>query len=289
MWTRTRSMGVGLIGAHQGLNQLGEKLGGIVLNVIGGMCLTSGVRDDTNDLVNAYANQGVQPEDFTGVRAREELLIRFPVRSRDMGLMSAIPRERPPEQPAPIVRAPPNLPTYQPTIPDDALDLAMLEALEWGVAEARAHQPDLLPETIYRAVGNEWAVAMHADIAAHTATADPQLRADQVSIRAWASVSELAHRLRLVSEQRARHWVQALCSQPRSLPADEHLTLLSQYQYGVHPLINACYVAALVHRYATDELTMAQQDRQRKQREQSRGSSPPVAPPSVPGAPSSAR
>ena len=64
MWTRTRSMGVGLIGTHQGLSQLGDNLGGIVLNVIGGMCLTSGVRDDTQDLVNAYANQGVTARRF---------------------------------------------------------------------------------------------------------------------------------------------------------------------------------------------------------------------------------
>lgn len=290
MWTRTRSMGVGLIGAHQGLNQLGEKLGGIVLNVIGGMCLTSGVRDDTNDLVNAYANQGLQPEDFTGVRPREELLIRFPVQSRDMGLMSAIPRERPPEQPAPAVCAPPILPPYQPGTPDEALDLATLEALERGVAEARAHQPDLLPETVYRAIGNEWAVAMHADFAAHITAANPQLRTEQVNAEAWASVSGLALRLRLVSERRAQHWAQSLHNQPRSLPADEHLTLLSQHRYGVHPLINACYVAALVHRYATDELTMAQQDRQRKQREQGRTTlTPPVGPPTVPGAPSPAR
>lgn len=43
--------------------------------------------------------------------------------------------------------------------------------------------------------------------------------------------------------------------------------MLSQERYSVHPIINACYVAALVHRYPTDELTLAQQDRQRKQRE----------------------
>lgn len=76
MWTRTRSMGVGLISAHQGLNQLGEKLCGIVLNVIGGMCLGSGVRDDARSFVDAYANQGLQVEDFTGIKAREELMIR---------------------------------------------------------------------------------------------------------------------------------------------------------------------------------------------------------------------
>ena len=51
-------------------------------------------------------------------------------------------------------------------------------------------------------------------------------------------------------------------------------------------LINACYVAALVRRYPTDELSMAQQDRGRRQREPARSpAGPSVTPPSVPGPP----
>lgn len=290
MWTRTRSMGVGLIGAHQGLNQLGEKLGGIVLNVIGGMCLTSGVRDDTRDLVNAYANQGLQPEDFTGVKPREELLIRFPVGSLDMGLMSAIPRERPPEQPRPAAVAAPALPALQPVTADEALDLATLEALERGVSEACEEHPDLLPETVYRAVANQWVVAMHKEIVTSLTTEGHAPRADQVSEQAWAVLDELVRRLRAVSERRAQVWTQALMEAPRTLSADEHLSLLNQYRYGVHPVVNACYVATLVHRYPTDELTLAQQDRQRKQHGQQRAStSPHVAPPDVPGPPTPRR
>lgn len=283
MWTRTRSMGVGLIGAHQGLNQLGDKLGGIVLNVIGGLCLTSGVRDDPSQFVHAYANQGLQPEDFTGVRPREELLLRFPVHSRDTGLISAIPRERPPEQPAPSIHHAPVLPPYQPTSADEAIDLAMLEALERGAAEAQDTDPDLLPEAVHRAIGNAWAVAMYTDMLAHHQRTESHMRADQAAAKAWAEVSALVDRLRGVSERRAQHWSAALRTQPRSLPADQHLTLISQYRYGVHPLLNACYVATLVHRYATDELTMAQHERARKQRDAQR--TPPVAPPMVPGAP----
>ncbi len=290
MWTRTRSMGVGLIGAHQGLNQLGEKLGGIVLNVIGGMCLTSGVRDDTHDLVNAYANQGLLPEDFTGVKPREELLIRFPVQSRDMGLMSAIPRECPPEQPAPTSQSSPELPAFVPSSPAEALDLATLEALEHGVAEALATHPDLLPETVHRAIANEWITAIHQDLTATIIAEGRSASAGQLGVQAWAEVQQLVDRLRAVSARRAQHWARMLAQAPRTTPAEQHLTLLSQYRYGVHPMINACYVATLVRRFPTDELSMAQQDRQRKQREPTRQSAgPAVTPPTVPGPPSPRR
>lgn len=285
MWTRTRSMGVGLVGAHQGLNQLGEKLGGIVLNVIGGMCLTSGVRDDTRDLVNAYANQGLQPEDFTGVKPREELLIRFPVQSRDMGLMSAIPRERPPEQPAPEHHTT-VLPPFEPASPAEALDLATLEAIEQGVSDALATHPDLLPETVYRAIAHEWLSAIHQDHSAALVAESRVASASQLSGQAWAEVQQLIERLRAVSVRRAQHQAQQLTQTPRTLPAEQHLAQLSQQRYGVHPLINACYVATLVRRYPTDELSMAQQDRGRRQREPARSpAGPSVTPPSVPGPP----
>jgi hypothetical protein len=286
MWTRTRSMGVGLIGAHQGLNQLGEKLGGIVLNVIGGMCLTSGVRDDTRDLVNAYANQGLQPEDFTGIRPREELLIRFPVGGRDMGLMSAVPRERPSEQPIPAARTTPVLPELQPQTAQETADLAQLEALERAVSSVFASHPDLLPETVYRAVANEWVVARHKELAADLLASGQAVRADELSQQAWAQLDDTVRRLRSIYARRAQAWATALQHEPRTLPADEHLGLLSQYRYGVSPIVNACYVALLVHRYPTDELTLAQQERGRRGPTQNRGSAmPQVAPPSVPGPP----
>ncbi|PDW05067.1 ATP-binding protein [Candidatus Viridilinea mediisalina] len=285
MWTRTRSMGVGLVGAHQGLNQLGEKLGGIVLNVIGGMCLTSGVRDDTRDLVNAYANQGLQPEDFTGVKPREELLIRFPVQSRDMGLMSAIPRDRPPEQPAPEQHATAPVP-FTPASPAEACDLATLEAIEQGVNEALATHPDLLPETVYRAVAHDWLSAIHQECSAALVTEGKGTSASQLSGQAWTEVQHMVERLRAVATRRAQHDAQHLAQSPRTLPADQHLAQLSQQRYGVHPLINACYVAALVRRYPTDELSMAQQDRGRRQRDAGRSPiGPAVTPPAVPGPP----
>ncbi len=286
MWTRTRSMGVGLVGAHQGLNQLGEKLGGIVLNVIGGMCLTSGVRDDTRDLVNAYANQGLQPEDFTGVKPREELLIRFPVQSRDMGLMSAIPRERPPEQPASQEQHASQLPPFVPVSPAEALDLATLEAIEQGVSDALATHPDLLPETVYRAIAHEWLSAIHQDLSAALVAEGRGANASQLSGQAWAEVQQLIERLRAMSAQRAQHQAQQLVRTPRTLPTEQHLAQLSQQRYGVHPLINACYVAALVRRYPTDELSMAQHDRGRRQREPTRSPAGlSVTPPAVPGPP----
>jgi hypothetical protein len=182
-----------------------------------------------------------------------------------MGLMSAIPRERPPEQPRPDVVTTPVLPALQPATPEETLDLATLEALERGVTETLQARPDLLPETVYRAVGNEWVAAMHQEIVAGLVAEGQATRADQVSEQAWAVVDDLVRRLRAVSERRAQTWTEALFERQRTLPADEHLSLLSQYRYGVHPVINACYVAALVHRYPTDELAMAQHERQRRQ------------------------
>jgi hypothetical protein len=97
MWTRTRGMGMGLIGAHQDLEQLGRSLGKVTLNVLGGLALMSAVRSNVAEFIDAYAGQGVTEDDFSGIRMREDLMIRFPVHGRDMGLMSAQPRERPPE------------------------------------------------------------------------------------------------------------------------------------------------------------------------------------------------
>jgi|GEM_PF-2153339 len=97
MWTRTRGMGMGLIGAHQDLEQLGRSLGKVTLNVLGGLALMSAVRSNVTEFMDAYAGQGMSEDDFSGIRMREEMLIRFPVHGRDMGLMSAQPRQRPPE------------------------------------------------------------------------------------------------------------------------------------------------------------------------------------------------
>jgi hypothetical protein len=97
-------------------------------------------------------------------KPREELLIRFPVQSRDMGLMSAIPRERPPDQPISQEQRAPQLPPFEPASPAEALDLATLEAIEQGVSDALATHPDLLPETVYRAIAHEWVSAIHQDL-----------------------------------------------------------------------------------------------------------------------------
>ena len=99
-------------------------------------------------------------------------------------------------------------------------------------------------------------------------------------------MQQLIERLRAVAARRAQHQAQQLASTPRALPAEQHLAQLSQQRYGVHPLINACYAAALVRRYPTDELSMAHQDRGRRQRDSARPrTEPAVAPPAVPGPP----
>jgi hypothetical protein len=77
-------------------------------------------------------------------------------------------RERPPEQPAPGHHTT-VLPPFEPGSPAEALDLATLEAIEQGVSDALATleaielgvsdalatHPDLLPETVYRAIAHE--------------------------------------------------------------------------------------------------------------------------------------
>lgn len=300
MWTRTRSMGVGLIGAHQGLNQLGEKLGGIVLNVIGGMCLTSGVRDDARSFVDAYANQGLSVEDFTGIKAREELLVRFPVAGRDMGAISAIPRERPSSPsvaPATGVYRDLPLPPYMPRDVEEATTLGVLEDLERGIAELQAQiaQEDGaaadqqgsggedLPfaETVYRAVANLWLDRLYPALLASMRQGEPTLPEEAARVRVWTEIQALVHDLRAVSERRARHWANAFTAEPQRLAADDYLTQLSQYRYGVSPIINACFAAVLVRQYETDELTGAHQDRRQKQRpNQAAGPPPQIAPPS---------
>jgi len=297
MWTRTRSMGVGLIGAHQGLNQLGDKLGGIVLNVIGGMCLTSGVRDDARSFVDAYANQGLQVEDFTGIKAREELMIRFPVAGRDMGAISAIPRERPAGQVVPALPQAYTLPPYAPRDGNEANTLSLLEDLERGVTElqaqiARAEEEAASPlatntaeamfaETVYRAVANRWLDQLHPALVDVVRSAEPMPSVEQARVRAWGEIQTLIHDLREISTRRAHFWADALAAASMHLAADDYLTQLSQYRYGVNPIVNACFAATLVRQYETDELTTTHQDRRQKQRpNQAAGPPPQIAPPS---------
>jgi hypothetical protein len=283
---------------RSGLNQLGEKLGGIVLNVIGGMCLTSGVRDDARTFVDAYANQGLQVEDFTGIKAREELMIRFPVAGRDMGAISAIPRERPAGQPAPAQHQAYKLPPYIPRTSDEANALALLDDLERGVTElqaqiARDEDPTNAPatdqsdsmfaETVYRAVANRWLDRLHPALVDALRSAEPRPAETQLRELAWGEIQTLIHDLREVSTRRAHAWADALAvASAAHHAADDYLTQLSQYRYGVNPIVNACFAAALVRQYETDELTMAHQERRQKQRpNQAAGPPPQIAPPST--------
>ncbi len=271
MWTRTRSMGVGLIGAHQGLNQLGEHLGGIVLNVIGGLCLTSGVRAETRSFVEAFAHQGLQVEDFTGITAREELLIRFPVAGRDLGLMAAIPRARPTAPSAPAQALPFSLPPYLPQDQDEATALALLDDLEQQVAALQAQSagaahgaaaPDARPsadllfaETVYRAVANRWLDQLHPARTDAWQAQLPTLSGEEAQARAWTDIQRLIHDLRVGSARRGRYWAAALAAAAAARSSAADLTQVSQYRYGVNPIVNACYVAAVVRQSAPAALS----------------------------------
>lgn len=262
MWTRTRSMGVGLIGAHQSLHQLGPKLGGIVLSVIGGLCLTSGVRDDTtHDLAQAYASQGVTPDDFTAIKPREELLIRFPLHGRDLGIMSAIPRERPAERPYTGDRR--QQPTWEQILanhPDPPADWSaadqdayrVLVALESYVQQRLQSDSTVLPETIYRVVAHEWITSVQSEYRNDLGLAHPDWTPAELTDQAWAEVQQDIEHLRQIARRRGEHIAQSIAHQ-ESLAPETRMALISYARYGVHPLLNACYVAALQRRYPADD------------------------------------
>jgi hypothetical protein len=94
-FTQTRSLGVGIIGAHQGLYQYSEAVRAAAIQSLGSLVILGPVKDDAALLCDAYAETGLTEAHFAAVRAQRELLIRFPVHDRDCGLMSARPRVRP--------------------------------------------------------------------------------------------------------------------------------------------------------------------------------------------------
>jgi hypothetical protein len=231
-FTQTRSLGVGLHGAHQGLWQLGDGARAAVIQSLGGLAVLGPVKQDARVLVEAYAETGIQERDFAALRARQEMLLRFPVADQDSGLLSAIPRERPPAAaPTPALRtrliaetqAAPFRATRAPAMNQQAQDDdALLEAL-WCDAAVRG--PSAVADALIGAMA-----AYPPDVAA-----------------------ALVERLRERSAAHRHAQADALLADARQIP-DAALTLreLSALRYGVDPLISACAVHLLAQRYSAD-------------------------------------
>jgi hypothetical protein len=229
--TQTRSLGVGLIGAHQGLWQLGEAVQSAVVQSLGGLCVLGPVKQDARVLVEAYAETGITEADLAALRAQHELLIRFPVRDRDSGLLNGVPRQRPPvavrvaAPSAPHTTLPAAYHHWRAPAPDAqaAADDAILERL-WYVAQQ--YGPLGAAEQMFTALEG-----LHTpDI--FTATIE---------------------RLRARSAVHRRAQAEALEHDPSQAPDSvSYLRERSALRYGVDPVVAACYARALTLRYPDD-------------------------------------
>lgn len=94
-FTQTRSLGVGIIGAHQGLYQYSDAVRAAALQSLGGLAILGPIKQDARYLMEAYAETGITEAQLASVRARQEMLLRFPVHDRDTGLLDAAPCQRP--------------------------------------------------------------------------------------------------------------------------------------------------------------------------------------------------
>jgi hypothetical protein len=229
--TQTRSLGVGLIGAHQGLWQLGEAVQSAVVQSLGGLCVLGPVKQDARVLVEAYAETGITEADLAALRAQQELLIRFPVRDRDSGLLNGVPRQRPP---AAVSAAVPNAPRtplpaayhqVRAPAPDAqaAADDAILERL-WHLAQQ--YGPLGAAEQMFTALEGLY---------------PPDL------------IAATIERLRARSAAHRRAQAEALERDPGQV-ADcaSYLRDRSALRYGVDPVVAACYARALTLRYPDD-------------------------------------
>jgi hypothetical protein len=260
-FTQTRSLGVGLHGAHQGLWQLGEAVQATVIQSLGGLCVLGPVKQDAAKLVSAYAETGLSEGDFAALRARQELLIRFPVRDQESGLLSGIPRERPPALiPTPVVRA--RL--------MQAAASAPFRAVRGPAATAQAAADDAVLERLWQeAQRRDPAEAAEAFIAALAGRHRP------------IALATLVERLRERSAAHRRAQADALLSDGSQLP-DTALFLREQsaLRYGVDPLISACFARTLAHQYRADAPSSRhERGRASKISDSSATPSPAAAPP----------
>jgi hypothetical protein len=243
--TQTRSLGVGLHGAHQGLYQLGDAVQAAVLQSLGGLAVLGPVKQDARALVEAYAETGLREADFAAVRAQQELLLRFPIHDRDSGLLTATPRRRPPANPP--------TPTLRARLLADAKH-APFRAIRASAIDLQARRDDVLLERL-------WSDAeQHGPSSVATNLLHVVAKHGQPDL-----IAAMVERLRARSAAHHQAQADALQADGRQLP-DAALTLreLSALRYGVDPVISACYARALDHRYPIDPIDLTRRRRGRE-------------------------
>ena len=238
-FTQTRSLGVGIIGAHQGLYQYSEAVRAAALQALGGLVILGPIKQDARALVEAYADTGLTEADFAAVRARQEALLRFPVGDVESGLFSARPRERPPARSGDGAAgdAPPDAP-YRRARPADvdpqadellrrAWTTAARGGLHHGPAAAAVQTLALLAQEVGVATAAAWAPAL----------------AEALAQRAAAYRAAMAD---------------ALDADPQQIPdARIRLRERSMLRYGVDPVIAALRTHALALRWPADGEALA--------------------------------
>ena len=108
-------------------------------------------------------------------------------------------------------------------------------------------------ESVYRVVANQWLDALLPALIALTAEQVIFLPEAERQALAWAAVQALIQDLREVSQRRAAFRAEALRTDGEQYGgAAAYLQWVSEERYGVSPLINACFAAALVRQYEPD-------------------------------------
>jgi hypothetical protein len=232
-FTQTRSLGVGMHGAHQGLWQLGEAVQAAALQSLGGLFVLGPIKQDTRTLVEAYGPHGVTENDFAGLHPREQLLLRFPVHDRDSGLICGIPRARPPAV-VPTTTARTRMEAAARTVPcraarapvrtaDDTADDALLERA-WVCAATTGD--DAAVQLLLEGIG---------------AAPAPETHEGRIA--------------RLTARAAAHHQAQAaaLAADPDQIPdAALRLRELSALRYGVDPILSGAAIQVFAQRYPAD-------------------------------------
>lgn len=229
-FTQTRALGVGIIGAHQGLYQYSEAVRSAALQALGGLFILGPIKQDARMVVEAYANTGLTEADLAAVRAREEALVRFPVRQSDSGLFSARPRHRP-------------------------QGLAVDGGGERGGTGdgpyrwARPADPD--PE-VDRLLERAWATAAQGG-AHHGATLAAVRLLDMLGPQGTAAAPLVVERLAQRAQAIRATQAAALAADPRQIPDPRaRVRELSMLRYGVDPVIAALRTHALARRWEAD-------------------------------------
>lgn len=230
-FTKTRGLGVGILGAHQGLWQLGPAVGSAAVQALGGLCVLGPIKDDARTIAEAYEASGITTAHLSGLRARHELLIRFPVDGQDTGLMAGVPRRLPPIPPA-----------RSAVVQQDFLRQAAHRSARPPQTDAASLQCDAWLARLWR-MGD---------------TDGPQVAATTMldHLTGQASLDRVAHLVAALEHRRHDHQQAQLTMlrlQRDQFP-DQRTYLIEQstIQYGVDPALAAVRAALLTRQYPPD-------------------------------------